>query len=211
MTLEVIGAGYGRTGTLSTKLALEALGFGPCYHMKELYGHPEHLPVWRSASLKETVDWQAVFADYRATVDWPGAAVWSDLVEHYPGARVIVNVRPVDIWADSMQETICRLLTVRQRHPDSYARDVLEVAYRLVAEFAFGGRLDDRQVLIDAFEAHIAELRRSLPPERVLFFNVADGWPPLCEFLEQPVPDTDFPHSNSRDEFWDTFGHDLAI
>lgn len=210
MTLEVIGAGFGRTGTMSTKIALEKLGFGPCYHMKELYGNPAHLPVWRRVSLGEIVDWQSVFGNYRSTVDWPGTAAWADLVEHYPDARVLVNVRPVEAWADSMLHTICRLLTVRRRHPDSYARDVLEVANRLITERAFGGRLDDRQVLINAFEAHLEALRQALPPERVLFFNVADGWPPLCEFLERPIPDTPFPYSNSRDEFWDTFGRDLA-
>ncbi len=209
MTLEVIGAGFGRTGTLSTKIALETLGFGPCYHMKELYGNPEHLPFWQRASLGEAVEWQTVFAGYRSTVDWPATAAWKDLIEHYPDARVLVNVRAVETWADSMQQTICRLLTVRQRHPDSYARDVLEVANRLITEQAFGGSLDDRQGLIAAFEAHTDELRQSLPPERVMFFDVIDGWPPLCEFLECPVPETPFPRSNSRDEFWDTFGHDL--
>lgn len=211
MTLEVIGAGFGRTGTLSTKMALETLGFGPCYHMKELYGHPEHLPVWRRVSLGQSVDWQDVFANYRSTVDWPATAVWTELVEHFPGARVVVNVRPVEGWADSMQETICRLLTVRQRHPDSYAREVLEVANRLITERTFSGRLDDRQILIDAFEAHIDALKRSLPPERVLFFDVTDGWSTLCAFLERTIPDTPFPRSNSRDEFWDTFGRDLDL
>ncbi len=209
MTLQVIGAGFGRTGTLSTKLALEALGFGPCYHMKELYGHPEHLPAWQSASRGETVDWDLVFDGFRATVDWPATSLWAELVERYPEARVVVNVRPVDTWADSMQKTVCRLLAVRQRHPDPYVREVLDVAHRLIAEQTFGGRLDDRQALVSAFEAHSDELKRSLPPERLLFFDVSDGWPPLCEFLDCPIPDAPFPRSNSRDEFWEIFGQDL--
>ncbi len=210
MTLQVIGAGFGRTGTLSTKMALETLGIGPCYHMKELYGHPEHLPLWQRASRGEAADWETVFGEFKATVDWPATAMWADLVEHYPDARVVVNVRPVEAWADSMQQTVCKLLAVRKRHPDSYVRDVLEVAYRLIAEQAFGGRLDDRQALISAFEAHTDTLKRSLPPERVLFFDVSDGWPPLCEFLALEIPDTPFPRSNSRDEFWDIFGRDLS-
>ena len=210
MTLQVIGAGFGRTGTLSTKMALETLGLGPCYHMKELYGHPEHLPLWQRFSLGDSVDWPSVFAGYQSTVDWPATTAWAELVDHYPEAKVVVNVRPVDAWADSMLATVCRLLTVRKRHPDAYAREVLEVANRLINERTFDNKINDRETLVSAFEAHTDALRQRLPSDRVLFFEVTDGWAPLCDFLGCAVPDTPFPRSNAREEFWDIFGQDLA-
>src|SRR5918998_1221530 len=74
--VDVIGAGFGRTGTASLKVALEHLGLGPCHHMFEVVAHPELLPRWERVVAGEDVDWDEVLEGYRSTVDWPGCTYW---------------------------------------------------------------------------------------------------------------------------------------
>src|SRR5215207_3434894 len=94
MPLSVVGAGLGRTGTMSLKLALERVGFGPCYHMKEVFEHLDaHVPAWDRAANGEWVDWDGLFDGYRAGVDLPVAAFYRELSEHYATAKVILTVR----------------------------------------------------------------------------------------------------------------------
>ena len=109
MSLEVIGAGFGRTGTMSLKVALEDLGYGPCYHMIELFEHPNHVERWEVAVRGEPVDWEEMFAGYRATVDWPGAAFFKELSERYLEAKVILTVRDPERWYESARDTIFNL------------------------------------------------------------------------------------------------------
>ena len=108
MNLEVIGAGFGRTGTMSLKVALEELGFGPCYHMREVFEHPEHIELWRAAMRGDPVDWERVLGDYRATVDWPGCTFYGELLERNPDAKVILTVRDPQRWYESVRDTIYR-------------------------------------------------------------------------------------------------------
>lgn len=106
MTLEVIGAGFGRTGTMSLKVALEELGFEPCYHMSEVFTHPEHVELWRAAAQGEPVEWEQIFGGYRATVDWPACTFYGELMENYPDAKVILTVRDPQRWYESAYNTI---------------------------------------------------------------------------------------------------------
>ena len=92
MSLRVVGAGLGRTGTVSLKLALEKLLDAPCYHMMEVFGNTDHIPVWAAASRGESVDWDTLFANYRSTVDWPGCAFWRELAERNPSAKVLLSI-----------------------------------------------------------------------------------------------------------------------
>jgi hypothetical protein len=64
MTLRVVGAGLGRTGTTSLKAALEFLLKAPSYHMDEVYNHPEHVEVWRSALRGDSADLSALMEGY---------------------------------------------------------------------------------------------------------------------------------------------------
>src|SRR5438445_5778536 len=84
VSMRVVGAGLGRTGTHSLKLALERLLGAPCYHMVEVFEHMDHVPMWHAAIRGEPVDWRPVLGGYAAIVDWPGAAVWRDLASAYP-------------------------------------------------------------------------------------------------------------------------------
>jgi hypothetical protein len=201
MSLEIIGPGFGRTGTYSFKIALEHLGFGPAHHMFEVRDNPHLLADWEAAARGETPDWDNVFAGYRSQVDWPGARVWSELADRYPAAKVILTVRDPDEWYDSVTRTILPFVSARGSHNGAHPNAVAEMANRLIVEGVFDGRLDDRQHAISIFKAHNAEVRETIDPARLLVFDVREGWDPLCAFLGVPVPSVSFPRLNSSKQF----------
>ncbi|MCP1336281.1 sulfotransferase family protein [Futiania mangrovi] len=202
MALEVIGAGFGRTGTNSLRLALERLGFGPCHHMFEVRDNPEQLPAWEAAARGEKVDWDEAFKGYRAQVDWPGAAYWRQLAEHYPDARVILSVRAPDDWFDSVQATIGPFMTtMRGKHAHPHMNAIAEMCGRFIVQDIFDGRIDDREHAIAVFKAHTKEVRDTISPERLLVYETGSGWGPLCAFLGVPEPDNPYPMTNSSKEF----------
>jgi len=193
MPLVVIGAGFGRTGTESMKLALETLGLGPCHHMKEVLADPERIALWRAIARGEPADWRAAFAGYNSAVDWPSAYFWRELADFYPDAKVILTVRSAESWHASMEKTIFTTL----RH--STDRD--SVGLRLIAERVFGGRIDDPAHAMAVYERNTREVQATVPPDRLLIHRIGDGWAPLCRFLGKPVPAIPYPHSNSAAEF----------
>ncbi|MEV0401926.1 sulfotransferase family protein [Actinoallomurus sp. NPDC050550] len=197
--LEVIGAGFGRTGTLSLKLALERLGFGPCHHMIELIDNPEQLDRWSRAVENGDADWDEVYRGYRATVDWPGAAFWRRLVDYYPGAKVILTVRSPKSWYESARESIYRATSQWPADPLGVRRR--QFVQRVVWDGDFGGRFEDAAYAKAVFIEHNDAVRREVPGERLLEFRVRQGWGPLCDFLGVPVPDEPFPRTNDRQEF----------
>ncbi|MGW4642872.1 sulfotransferase family protein [Sphaerisporangium sp. NPDC004334] len=210
--MRVIGAGFGRTGTLTLKTALERLGFGPCHHMTEVIGDSRQVRRWLAVSRGETPDWDSVFAGYRSCVDWPAAAYWRELAAHYPEAKIVLTVRDPARWLDSMRATI---LKQRERGTALPARMMMlfssmlgtdlaafmEMTRRIVTEREFGGRADDSEYLTQRFEEHVAEVKAAIPPERLLVFEVRQGWEPLCGFLGVPVPDEPFPRVNDTADF----------
>lgn len=213
VTLAVIGAGFGRTGTLSLKTALERLGFDRCFHMMEVFANPEKAPVFTAASRGEPVDWDAVFDGYRATVDWPACVFWRDLMAAYPDAKVLLSVRPAGSWLKSFKDTIYELMTrLPTLSPDPPAElgAIAEMAGRTVCDRSFGpgfAEMDD-EALVDAFERHNQSVRDGVPADRLLEFDVAQGWAPLCRFLGVDVPDEPFPNVNDKAEFRRMFGLD---
>lgn len=204
MTLEVIGPGFGRTGTNSLRRALEMLGFGPCHHMYELEDNPELLPHWEALSRGEKIDWDSVFSGYRAQVDWPGARYWRELCAYYPDAKVVLSVREPHGWYDSMEKTIVPYLEQRGTHDDEDRNHRSLMNYELINVQTFEGRISDRAYAVNKFNAHIAEVQQEIPSERLLTFDVRDGWASLCAFLGVDVPDADFPNTNSSKDFNDS-------
>lgn len=194
MPLQVIGAGFGRTGTLSLKLALEQLGFGPCHHMLEVFAHPEQIPLWTAAA-EGRPQWDTIFQGYRSTVDWPSATFYREIAEAYPDAKVILTERDPDAWFRSTQATIFNI-DMPENSDDPWAKMVAKVIGAL-----FDGRMHDREKLISVYEAHNARVREVIPPERLLTYQVSEGWAPLCAFLGVPVPETPMPKVNSTEEF----------
>jgi hypothetical protein len=201
VTLKVVGAGFGRTGTNSLKLALEQLGFGPCHHMFEVGAHPEQVPYWQAAARGDMPDWDKVFEGYNASVDWPSSRFWREISTHYPESKVLLSVRPFDSWFKSIHATIYPNLKNRADLEPGIVRDRRNMAYEIVVEQAFGGDLENFDHAKSVFEAHIAEVQRTIAPERLLTYDVAEGWEPLCTFLDVPVPGAPFPRTNSTGEF----------
>ena len=193
MALEVIGAGFGRTGTLSLNTALEMIGLGPCHHMQDV-NRSEHQKRWfRAAGRGEPVDWDEIYAGYQSAVDWPTAYFWRELADRYPKARIIRTRRDPDAWYKSFSETIGTLL--------STSKDTESFAIAVINRKIFSGRTDDAAHCKAVFEAHNAEVIATIPHERLLVFEATDGWQPLCRFLGLPVPAEPYPASNSTAEF----------
>lgn len=209
--LKVIGVGFGRTGTTSTAEALEMLGFGPCHHMVELFARPETIPVWQRKADGEPVGWDELLGGYKSTLDWPSAYYWRELIEAYPQAKVLLTVRDADRWYDSVRNTIYHVRPTAEHEmpPDVRARfeaqpqrwGQAKLADQLVWEQTFGGRFTDREHAIGVYQAHNAEVRATVPAERLLEFDVAHGWRPLCEFLGVEAPAVPFPRLNSSEDF----------
>lgn len=191
MPLHVIGAGLGRTGTLSLKLALEQLGLGPCYHMLEVRAAPERLEHWNRIAAGESVSWDEVFTGFWSTVDWPACNYWRELVATYPDAKVILSLRDPESWFRSTQATIFSD-EVQQGAPPSIRKILTDVV---------GSDLHDRERCIAAFERHNAAVRAGVPADRLLVFDAKQGWEPLCTFLGVPVPDAPFHSVNTTDDF----------
>jgi hypothetical protein len=205
MPLKVIGAGFGRTGTLSLKVALEQLGFVKCYHMTEVFSRPEYVGLWDAAARGEPVDWESLFRGYEATVDWPGCNFYREFLRLYPQAKVILTVRDPDGWYDSARQTIY----CQQRAFPAWVmpffprlRRFLRLTERLIWEGVFRGRFEDRAFAIEVFNRHTEEVKRVVPPERLIVYEVKEGWGPLCSFLGVPIPEgKPFPHLNDAEEF----------
>jgi hypothetical protein len=210
--LKLIGAGFGRTGTRSLKEALEILGFGPCYHMVEVFEHPEHVPSWNAAIRGEPVDWKKLFQDYQATVDWPGCTFYQQLMVEYPDAKVLLSVRDPEKWYESVSSTIYE---VSRRSRSSFApllmllvrfmrpgiAEMIPMINRLIWDGTFQHRFEDKEYALSVFNQHNEEVRNYVPSEKLLVYSVKEGWEPLCTFLGVPVPDVPFPHLNDRENF----------
>ena len=196
MPLDVIGAGLGRTGTTTLKLALEHLGFVRCHHMTEVFRHPETAALWEAAGEGKPVAWESLLSGYRATVDWPSCHFYRELARLYPEAKVILTVRDPESWFRSTQGTIFRPEHIRELD----RRSMGGILKKVIAP-TFGGRLNDHDHAIAVYERHNAEVRRTIPPERLLVYDVAGGWEPLCRFLGLAIPRDPFPHANKTDEF----------
>jgi hypothetical protein len=212
--LQVIGAGFGRTGTASLKEALEELGFGPCYHMYEVFINPGHADFWRAAWRGEPADWDGVLGPYEATVDWPACSFYEELMERHPDAKVLLSVRDPERWYESTRNTIYELgkastgsafsrlgfallsLLVFGRFRTGQAPMTEEILW----QGTFDGRFEDKDHAIGVFNRHNEEVQRRVPKEQLLVYEVKEGWGPLCEFLGVEEPDKPFPHLNDAAE-----------
>ena len=204
MALSVVGAGWGRTGTASLKLALEQLGFGPCHHMQEVRRTPGQLEHWEAAAAGRPMDWEAVFAGFRSAVDWPSAAFWQELAAFYPDAKVLLSVRPAERWWGSFSDTIKTLLDDPNEPEVRTIARLRAMARQVIAARSLRGAYDGPAAAVAAFDRHVAAVRDTVPDDRLLVFDVAEGWGPLCCFLGVPVPDAPFPRTNSTREFWES-------
>ena len=192
--LKVIGSGLGRTGTFSTKLALQQLGLGPCHHMVEVFEHPESVPLWIAAA-EGRPDWDVMFDGYQSMVDHPGCQYWRELADYYPQGKVLHTVRDPQAWFESTQATI-----FSPNSPAVNAPPPMQPFFKAIFDW-YGGDMHDRDFMVDFFNRHTEAVKAAIPAERLLVWDVAQGWEPLCAFLGVRVPDTPIPRENTRAQF----------
>lgn len=204
MALEVIGAGFGRTGTASLKAALEILGYDKTHHMFEVLGSRRQLALWHAIAMGQMPDWDEVYQGFPAAVDFPTASYWRELAARYPEAKVILTVRSTESWWNSARTTIIAIgcaspAWARKLIPP--IRRITEMSNGTIWDRMFDGRQFDEAHAKRVFEAHNTAVQAELPAERLLVYEVRQGWEPLCAFLGKPVPAVLFPHVNDTAEF----------
>jgi hypothetical protein len=211
--MQVIGAGLPRTATTTQMVALEQLGFAPCYHMRDLLGDLEKgLPLWENV-VDGRPDWEAIFGGARSTVDWPSARYYSELIDYYPDAKVLLSVRDGGGWVRSMRETVWGLF-----HADSVmrhlsdARTVIDPLWnRYIALMtrlnwdpetgAMAGDHASDDGLAALMTSWNDQVKATVPADRLLVWDPAEGWEPLCSFLEVDVPAGELPRLNDTQAF----------
>jgi len=211
MALQVIGAGWGRTGTESLKIALEELGFDRCYHGFDLFNDGRKLQYWKELRETGTTDFDALFKGYRACVDFPAAYYYRELLKQYPDAKIILTVRDPSKWYDSAANTIFK-------KPDPVKFPILKWLGRISKKLnyipqiyyhiqtflfqeAFHGQIENKEAMMSLFEQWNEEVKRTVPADQLLVYEISQGWEPLCKFLNLPVPATPFPQTNKKEAF----------
>jgi hypothetical protein len=191
------------------KLALEQIGLGPCHHMMEVFGKPDHIALWQAAADGESVDWEEVFEGYRSAVDWPVCYFWKELAELYPDAKLLLTRRDPQKWYDSASNTIFKGLASTGEENDRESLDSQRrMVNKLIVDNTFDGDLTDREAAIDVFNKHNQEVIDTIDPKRLLVFEASQGWEPLCEFLGVDIPDTAYPRTNTTEDFQKRFRQD---
>ncbi|MDT3438822.1 MULTISPECIES: sulfotransferase family protein [unclassified Pseudofrankia] len=199
--VDIVGAGFGRTGTRSLKAALEQLGFGPCHHGSEVFKRRDTVFDWLDAVEGKPVDWDSVYTGYRSTVDWPGARFWRELAAHNSASKVILSVRDPEKWYESMNNTLFRAIQNAPATLPPEVEPLVRLLNKVIWDGVFEGRFADKDHALRVYEEHVAKVTREIPADRLLVFNVTEGWEPLCIFLGVPVPAEPFPRLNDRGAF----------
>jgi len=185
------------------KAALEQLGFGPCYHMAEIIKKPKRAVVWSNISRGQPADWHEVMRGYQSAVDFPACIYYRELMQAFPDAKVVHTVRDPERWYESTYETVYQMTNLSPlwaRRLIKPLRNMVEMATITVWDGVFKGDFENRRRAIEIFQQHTETVKRSVPPEKLLVFDVREGWEPLCKFLQVPIPDTPFPHLNDTEQ-----------
>ncbi len=212
MTIKLIGAGFPRTGTNTLKKALEILGFEKTYHFKEVLNNPDHLHYWESIQMSATLDWESLYHGYQASVDFPAYAWYKEHMVKYPEAKVILTKRPFEQWYESVLNTLYlsqsqSTATLAQKPEEKFDSRLLKIkacrnfVRNFLWKIQFEDRFTDKRYVKSIWEQHHIDVIFYVPKEKLLVYEVADGWKPLCDFLEKEVPNTPFPHLNKKGDF----------
>jgi hypothetical protein len=204
MALKVIGAGFGRTGTLSLKAALEKLGYNKCHHMQEVISNPAQARLWFNAARQNNTEWDKVFDGYEACVDFPSSSYYYELAQYYPDAKVILTTRSAESWHSSASATIYAVNKLMPR----WLRAVIPMFNHIhvsilkkVWQEKFDNQFEDINYAAKVFNQHIEDVKRLIPAERLLVMHISEGWAPLCKFLGKEMPSEPFPRVNDANEF----------
>ena len=201
--MKVFGTGFGRTGTLSLKIALEKLGLGPCYHMREVVSHPSHIKIWYDISLGEHPNWSRLFSGFNSAVDFPVSLFYEQLINKFPDAKFILTLRDFDKWYISTANTIYKVPTML---PEWFKQVVypirifIAMQVNLIWVGLFNNKFSDKESAKIVYYEHIESVKKTIPSDKLLIYHVKEGWGPLCEFLNVDVPQFPFPKVNDTDE-----------
>jgi hypothetical protein len=197
--MKVIGVGFGRTGTLSLRTALCELGFGPCHHMIDVTADPALEAKWLRKARGANISWAEILNGYVSTADWPGCFYWNELMDSFPRAKAILTVRDADAWYSSATETIYAMAQAYQANGPDHGPGMSDL---IIWRRTFSGRFTEKSHAISVFEEHNRRVINTIPRQRLLVYDIKDGWGPLCEFLDVDVPTgTRFPRTNDRASF----------
>jgi hypothetical protein len=199
--MKVIGAGFGRTGTTSTKVALQKLGFGPCLHMIDTLANQDLAAVFLGAHNGEPTDWVAALDEWESTIDWPSCSFYKAHMEAFPDAKVILNIRDSEGWYKSVNDTIFPVARHNASNPETSDRTSVKMIKAVIWEGDMEGQFEDKDYAISLYEKHNQEVQEYVPADRLLVFDVKQGWEPFCSFLGVDVPDEPFPHANDTESF----------
>jgi hypothetical protein len=213
MSIKIIGAGLPRTGTNTLKNALETLGYSKTYHMKELLVNPDKLHHWLTLQSTGTTNWDELYEGYEATVDFPAYPWYKEHLKQYPDAKVIFTTRPFDKWYDSVHSTVWQ--AGPQTLPEKLAmmskllfnprlRKVIKcvkLAKKRIFQDTLEGKFEDKAFAEQAFNNHLEDVKATVPADKLLIYDVRDGWPPLCKFLGVEEPKEPLPHLNKKENF----------
>jgi hypothetical protein len=214
--VKVIGAGFGRTGTMSLKAALEQLGAGPCFHMIDIIRDPSQLPYWQAAADGEPVDWEDALDGWEASVDWPGCTFYEQHMETWPDAPVLLTVRDPEAWYRSVSNSIYAAKEMAMRgelkppEENPPSPEVMQMINGLIWNGTFHGRFHEKDYALKVFHDHNEDVKRTVPPDRLVVYEIGQGWGPLVEMLGVQAPDAPFPHLNDTESFRQMFGMPAA-
>jgi len=210
MSIKIIGAGFPRTGTMTIKTALQELGFNQTYHWRDLIAKPQKLTLWKQLQTTGATDWQMLFEGFQGSVDFPGYPFYKEMLSQYPEAKVILTTRPFEAWYESVLTTIWERKVRAEQYPKDFKKlqgdeKWIEMAAqwmrRTFLHDQFDGQFTNKAVVEKAFYQHHDEVMKNVPKKKLLIYDVKEGWQPLCDFLNVPIPDTDFPHLNKKENF----------
>ena len=182
------------------------LGFDKCYHMMEVHLNPTHAQIWKDLADGIEPDWHELFEGYQASVDWPSCNFWREQMVAFPEAKVILTRRDPEKWYTSIMNTIWPSSKAGAASEDPAAKLRSSMVFGLIWDGIFDGRMDDKDFVISQFEKHNQQVIDEVPAAKLLVYEPGDGWEPLCEFLQVPVPEVEYPRVNSTEDFraqWD--------
>ena len=206
--MQVFGAGFGRTGTMSLKIALEKLGMGPCYHMRAVVSRPSHIKLWYDISRGEHPNWNRLFSGFNSAVDFPVSLFYKQLINQFPDAKFILTLREFDKWYISTVNTIYKVPNIL---PDWFKmvvypiRMFIAMQVNLIWVDLFKNKFSDRESAKLVYYEHIRSVKKTIPADKLLIYHVKEGWGPLCEFLNVDVPEIPFPKVNDTAEMLRNF------
>lgn len=213
MSLKIIGAGFPRTGTMTLKKALETIGYDQTYHYKDLIANSSKLKYWKELEKTGQTDFETLFEGFQATVDFPGYPYYKILLERYPEAKVILTTRDFEKWYDSTYKTIwksahkplsARIDLFKRKILNSKLRNIfrcVKFMRRVFLRNQFDNKFSNKEYTKAIFFQHINDVVTHVPKHQLLIYNVAEGWEPLCDFLNVPIPNEPFPHLNKKENF----------